>query len=161
MDLKQCLFVFLRVCLSEKCMVCLGCGRLPQQESKEREELTDPSRRSPLLPVLKRGLLKTGGKNYSNYSSPSDCRTYLIKRSCLCFSFAHHVLRSHRLFFLGFFWGSSFKKCNSFMFPCSVRLAQNTYSKDFFLTYSSGAQQAFDFIRLLSRGTSWRHYTGL
>lgn len=114
-----------------------------------------------ITPCAKERLVKNRGKNYSNYSSPSDCRTYLIKRSRLCFSFAHHVLRSHRLFFLGFFWGSSFKKCISFMFPCSVRFAQNTYSKDFFLTYSSGAQQAFDFIRLLSRGTSWRHYTGL
>lgn len=161
MDLKQCLFVFLRVCLSEKCMVCLGCGRLPQQESKEREELTDPSRRSPLLPVLKRGLLKTGGKTTPITPLPQTAARIWLKDHVSVSVLLTMFCVPTGCFFLGFFWGSSFKKCNSFMFPCSVRFAQNTYSNDFFLTYSSGAQQAFDFIRLLSRGTSWRHYTGL
>lgn len=77
----------------------IGCARLPQQECDENERNpTNTARRSPLLPVQKRSLLKKLKKLLQLQSSPRLYAVSLIKRSHFYLSFACHVLYSHKPF---------------------------------------------------------------
>ena len=139
------------------------------RNAMKREEPYKYSQTFSINPGAKEKLVKKLKKKWLQLQS--SLRLYvvsLIKRSNFYLNFACHVLYSHKPFVRPL--RKQFIKllttlCRSMysMWFCLFEKAKYILEAFLFTFWesSSGAQQALYFIRLLSPGTSWRHYMGL
>lgn len=161
-----CLFMSLAV-WKDIWSVCYGLCKIVSAGMQWKEELTHTSRRSPLIPAQKRGLLKTKEENRLHllclsrlYVARIWLKDHVFISASLAWLPARHFFTPLRFSFEE----AASKTFNSFMLLYSVHhvvLRKYTYLKYFFSVFLRSPAGFWFYMRLLSLGTSWRHYMGL
>lgn len=157
-------------CLKNIWSVLYGCVRCLSRNAMKTEEAYKYIQAFSITPSAER-LVKYRKKNaaitvfFQTVAQTWFKITSSFQLCLLCLAFPQAICYTTEVFFQG----SSFKNSFTLLYVHHVvfAIAKNKIQIECFFSppqcweCSSGAQQAFHFIELLSPGTSWRHYTAL